>query len=71
MIDAAALFALLDHPRGWYALPLIVAISLVYGATRHEDMRPILLNAYRAAIWIMGFMLIIFGILFLVSWLYL
>ena len=26
----------------WYSLPLIVAISLVYSATRHEQMNAIL-----------------------------
>ena len=31
-----------------YMLPLIVAISLVYGATRHEDMHNILRRATRA-----------------------
>ena len=52
----------------WYALPLIVAISLVYGATRHELMGPILIHAYRAAVWIVGFILIFFAVLLLVSW---
>jgi len=52
----------------WYALPLIVSISLVYGATRHELMAPILNNAFRAATWIVGFMATIFVILWAVSW---
>ena len=51
----------------WYALPLIIVISLVYGATRHELMGPILNNALRSAIWICGFMLVIFGLLYVVS----
>ncbi len=51
-----------------YAVPLILAISLVYGATRHELIGPILHNAFRAATWIVGFMAIIFGILLVVSW---
>ncbi len=33
----------------WYSLPLIVAISLVYSATRHEQMQPILAHALRWA----------------------
>ena len=53
----------------WYAVPLIVSISLVYGATRHEYMGPILNNAFRAGVWIVGFMGIIFAILLVVSWL--
>ncbi len=52
----------------WYVLPLIVSVSLVYGATRHELMGAILSNAFRAATWIVGFMGIIFGILVVVSW---
>ena len=45
----------------WFALPLILSVSLVYGATRHEDMKEILYNAYRAATWILSFMAVIFG----------
>lgn len=56
------------HNRLWYALPLIVAVSLVYGATRHELMGPILNNALRAAVWIVSFMSIIFAILYVISW---
>ena len=52
----------------WYALPLIIAVSLVYAATRHEEMVPILAHAGRLALWIVGFMLAIFALLFLVSW---
>jgi hypothetical protein len=52
----------------WYALPLIVAISLVYAATRHERMRPILPHAGHTALWIFGFMAVIFVLLVLVSW---
>ncbi|MDP6442540.1 MAG: hypothetical protein QGG36_25695 [Pirellulaceae bacterium] len=52
----------------WYSLPLIVSISLVYGATRHELMKPILQHSLRAAVWIAAFMLVIFAILAIVSW---
>ena len=52
----------------WYALPLIIAVSLVYAATRHEEMVPILAHAGRLALWIVGFMAAIFVLLFLVSW---
>jgi hypothetical protein len=54
--------------RLWWALPLIVSVSLVYGATRHELMGPILNNAFRAAVWIGGFMGIIFAVLMAISW---
>jgi len=52
----------------WYALLLIVAVSLVYAATRHELFRPILYHAVRVGIWIVGFMLAIFIVLLLMDW---
>ncbi len=52
----------------WYALPLILAVSLVYAATRHEQMVPILAHAGRLAMWIIGFMVAIFALLYLISW---
>lgn len=55
-------------PFLWYLAPLVVVISLVYGATRHELMVPILWNAVRAAGWILGFMAVIFIILLVLSW---
>lgn len=51
-----------------YALPLLVSVSLVYGATRHELMGPILDHAWRSAVWIAGFMGIIFFLLLIASW---
>ena len=52
----------------WYALPLIVAVSLVYAATRHEEMAPILGHAVRIGVWIVGFMAVVFVILAAMSW---
>ncbi|MGE0758248.1 MAG: hypothetical protein AB7F89_10500 [Pirellulaceae bacterium] len=52
----------------WHMAPLIVAISLVYGATRHELMRPILINSLRAGWWIVSFMGVIFLVLFVLGW---
>lgn len=46
-----------------YYIPLLVAVSLVYGATRHEDMQLILRHAGYTAYWITCFMGIIFLIL--------
>ena len=51
----------------WYSLPLVVAISLVYSATRHELPAPILWGALRFGGWIVMFMAIAFGILYLIS----
>lgn len=51
----------------WYALPLIVVISLVYSATRNESNDLILFGAARIGAWISGFMLIVFAVLLLLS----
>lgn len=50
-----------------YMLPLVAAISLVYAATRHEEMHNILRRATRVAAWITVFMVLIFLGLQLVS----
>jgi hypothetical protein len=52
----------------WFALPLIVGVSLVYAATRHEEMGPTAIHAARIAAWIVGFMIVIFAVLYVVSW---
>lgn len=62
------LLAAAINNRLWFAIPLIVSVSLVYGATRHELMGPILNNAVRAGVWIVSFMSVIFAILFVISW---
>lgn len=51
----------------WFALPLIVAISLVYAATRHEEMPTILLRAARVFGWITAFMAVAFALLMFIS----
>jgi hypothetical protein len=53
--------------RMWYSVPLIAVISLVYAATRHELMRPIVEHAVRFGIWIVVFMFVVFVVLTLVS----
>jgi hypothetical protein len=66
--------SLLAHDGGiwgmniWYALPVIIAVSLVYAATRHERMRPILLHAGHVALWLVGFMFAVFVVLQVVGW---
>lgn len=47
------LLPLAEVNRLWYSLPLLVSISLVYSATRHELMAPILRNAAWFAFWTM------------------
>jgi len=61
------LLAMLSRNDMWYALPLIIATSLVYAATRHEQMRPMLGHAVRFGVWIAGFMAIFFVVLLLVT----
>ena len=51
-----------------YAFPLIIAVSLVYAATRHERAGSILLHAARIGAWIFGFMAVILAVLMLISW---
>ncbi len=52
----------------WFSLPLIVVISLVYSATRHEAMASILHHAVRLGGYIFGFMACIFAVLWGISW---
>lgn len=51
-----------------YYLPLIVAVSLVFGATRHEDQTLILKHALGTARWITGFMAIVFVVMVVMDW---
>jgi hypothetical protein len=52
----------------WYAIPLVVTISLVYSATHHERMRPILGHAVRLGLMIVGFMVAIMIVLAMIGW---
>ena len=48
----------------WYALPLIVSVSLVYAATRSESMSQIMKSAVRVGVWFGGFI----GIVMMLLW---
>ena len=50
-----------------YYVPLIVSISLVFGATRHEDTSLIIQHSWHTARWITMFMGIIFVILYVLG----
>ncbi len=52
----------------WYAVPLILVISLVYGGTRHETLPQILQHAWRSAVWVLTFMGVIFAIVWLAGY---
>lgn len=61
-------YPLLAVSRMWYCVPLIVSVSLVYGATRHEYMSQILEHSLRFGTWVITFMLAIFAVIFIASW---
>ncbi len=58
------MMAALVTQQVWYLIPLTIAASLVWGATRHELPRPILYHALWTSFWILGFM----GFLFFILW---
>jgi len=56
-----------EIPQMWHALPLMVTVSLVYAATRHELMEPILRHALRFFVQVTLFLAVVFFILLLMS----
>jgi uncharacterized membrane protein len=62
------LLANLDLNDMWYAVPLIIVVSLVYSATRQEAAVAIFAHALRTALWITGFMAVIFVVLLVITW---
>ncbi len=63
------LSAIFDTVDLWYAVPLIVVVSLVYSATRHEETGAIMVQSLRTGVWIVCFMAVIFAILMIIAWL--
>lgn len=55
----ALLPLLAEMNRLLYAPPIIIGVSLVYAATRHEDMKSILAHARSFGIWTVIFMVIV------------
>jgi hypothetical protein len=55
-------------PYYWHLPILIVVISLVYSATRYDQWRAILREAWRWGLRLTGFLLSIILVLLLVSW---
>jgi hypothetical protein len=51
----------------WYAVPLVVSVSLVCAATRQEAMGPILAHALRFGLWVVVFMIAVMGLLWLLG----
>jgi hypothetical protein len=67
MLISVTLFQRVWDADIWYSLPAIIAISLVYSATRHEAIFPILHHALKTGLWIAGFMAAFFLVLWLIS----
>ena len=51
----------------WHAAPLVLVISLVYGATRHEYLKEIVGHTLRVGFWLVLFLSIIFGLVWWVT----
>jgi len=52
-------------PQMWYAVPLVVAVSLVWGATRHERLREIAGHSLRSLFWVLTFMMVVFALIYI------
>ena len=62
-------FLLLATMNLWYAVPLLISVSLVCAATRQEVMASILHHAIRFAVWVVVFMGIVMVAITLLGWL--
>lgn len=62
-----SIFALLNFQQIWLAIPLSVAFSFVYAATRCEEPRFIFARAARIAGWLFFFLALVGAILYFVA----
>ena len=51
----------------WFILPLVVAISLVYAASRHESWARIWWHSLRLGVWILSILAIATAVLLLIN----
>ena len=51
----------------WFVLPLVVVISLVYAASRHEAWPLIWSHAFRLCSWILGILALTTAVLLLIN----
>jgi len=51
----------------WFILPLVLVISLVYAASRHESWPRIWMHAFRLCTWIIGILIATTAILLLIN----
>jgi len=59
VFDSLCLFGLLNFPMFWLAIPLAVAFSLVYAATRCEEPREICKRALSVACKLFFFLILV------------
>ena len=57
----------LENALFWYLIPLVVAVSLVYGGTRHEELPEILRQSVKSFVWVGTFLAIIFIVVSIAS----
>ncbi len=62
------LFATSRIPQLWFALPLVVTISLVYAATRHEQMDDIIRHAIHFGLMVLLVAAIVFVVFYAMAW---
>ncbi len=67
ILSELTIFSDVWFSRMWYSVPLVVVISLVYAATRHEAVKPILEHAVRFGLWVVAFMFVVFVVLSVMS----
>jgi hypothetical protein len=51
----------------WLIFPLVIAISLVYSASRHEAWRRIWWHSARLSVWILGILALATAVLLLIN----
>jgi hypothetical protein len=51
----------------WLILPLVIAISVVYSASRHESWPRIWIHSLRLGLWIIGLLAIATALLLLIN----
>jgi hypothetical protein len=51
----------------WLILPLVIAISLVYSASRHEAWSRIWWHSLRLGVWILGILVLATAVLLLIN----
>ncbi len=58
-MERLILFGLLDFQQIWLAIPLALAFSVVYAATRSEEPRFIAVRAAKIAGWLFFFLVLV------------